>query len=100
MTIAQHELALSHLGISKNREDVKSCASQLPAAGTPFTAWWTELGKKKSTDQWIRKCKSLGTTEGQLEGKDVPAIGTLLYQHLDRDGEWAESPLQSAPVAA
>eukprot|EP00959_Pyramimonas_sp_CCMP1952_P266441 5570232-Pyramimonas_sp.AAC.1 len=70
MNLAPCELALSYLGISKNREDVKSFATPLPDAGTPACAWWTAIGKKKSTDQWIRKCKNPGAKDGQLEGKD------------------------------
>eukprot|EP00959_Pyramimonas_sp_CCMP1952_P292629 6120170-Pyramimonas_sp.AAC.1 len=66
----------------------------------PFAAWWTKIGKKKSTDQWKRKCKTLGATDGQLDHEDVTGVGALLYQHLDCDGEWTETPMQQAPAAA
>ena len=100
MTNAQHELALSYIGISKAREDVATWAKQIPNEGLAFVAWWTEISKKKSLSQWQRKLENLGATPEQRQGLDLPGVGSLLYRFLDSEGEWTDTPMQDAPVAA
>ncbi|CAK0838179.1 unnamed protein product [Prorocentrum cordatum] len=100
MTKQMHETALSFLGVSKDRADVSQWAATIPEGGLPYLAWWTEIGKKKGLDQWRRKLKSLGASEAQVDGKDLAVMGTLLFQFLDEDGEWADTAMQQAPPAA
>ena len=99
MAVVQHELALSFIGIPKNCDDVRTFAGQIPQARMPFGTWWMEIGKTKNLEPWKRKCKSLRASDGQLENRDTAGIGALLYQHLDRNGEWSEIPMQAAPAA-
>ena len=100
MTTMQHEAALAFLGVSKARADVQQWAETIPDAGVPYAAWWAEIGKKKGLDQWRRKLKNLGASPEQVDGKELANLGALLFQYLDKDGEWAESPLQQVPPAA
>ncbi|CAK0851240.1 unnamed protein product, partial [Prorocentrum cordatum] len=100
MTKQTHETALSFIGVSKDRADVSSWAQTVPEGGLPYLAWWTEIGKKKGLDQWRRKLKSLGASDAQVDGKDLAVLGTLLFQLLDKDGEWADTAMQQAPPAA
>ena len=100
MTNAQHELALSYIGISKTREDVANWAKQIPNEGVAFADWWTEISKKKSLSQWTRKLENLGATPEQRQGLDLPGVGSLLYRFLDSEGEWTDTQMQEAPAAA
>ena len=100
LNVAHHELALGFIGISKAREDVATWAKQIPTEGLAFVAWWTEISKKKSLSQWLRKLENLGATPEQRQGLDLPGVGSLLYRFLDSEGEWTDTQMQDAPVAA
>ena len=79
---------------------VQELSQSLDIAGTPYKEWWLKMAATCSTAQWQTQLWATGTPEQQVGDADEDYIGTLLFQHIDFDGNYHEDPLQTLPPKA
>ena len=97
MDVGVHDAAVPHVGVRTTTQEVIAIRAAIGDEITTYSEWWDRMSRLKPVGLWRTKCLSLGAPNGDVQGKTVEQIGTMLYRHLTATGEWEAVALQGAP---